>query len=47
MNLAGGESQVLEMAGRTEIRRINFFFTVGEIYEKCDKQEGEKKSHIK
>ncbi len=47
IDLAGGESRVLEMAGRTKIRRINFFFTGGEIYEKRDKQEGKKKSHIK
>ena len=47
IDLAGGESGVLEMAGRTKIRRISFFFTGGEIYEKRDKQEGEKKSHIK
>jgi len=39
INLAGGESRVLEMAGRAKIRRTNFFFAVGEIYKKINKQE--------
>jgi hypothetical protein len=46
-DVVGGESRVLEMAGRTKRRRMNFFFTMGEIYEKNDEQEGKKKSHIK
>lgn len=46
IDLVCGQSGALELAGRAEWGRPDFFFTVGEIDNKGDKQEDQKKSQI-
>lgn len=46
IDLVCGQSGALELAGRAEWGRPDFFFTMGEIDKKSDEQKNQKKSQI-